>query len=138
MRSRVWAVAAVLFISAAMAGQQLAPPAANSDPVYQQLQRVGVGSEAVKITDFVLNRDAAKFRLTGTVTFLAPVEGKVTGAVFSGDGILTISPPLAQEQRSLSLLTRSNEFAERFNSAVLRFTDDSYAEISKAGTAAPA
>lgn len=138
MRSRVWAFSAVLLISAATAGQQPAAPTANSDPVYQQLQRVGPGSEAVKVTNFILNRDAAKFRLSGIVTFLAPVEGKVTGAVFSGDGILTISPPLAQEQRSLSLLTRSKEFAERFNSAVLRFTDDSYAEIKKAGTAAPA
>ncbi len=133
-------IALSAFVSLFSAAQQ--PPAAaaapNSEPVYQQLQRVGMGSEAVKLSDFVLHRDAAKFKLNGVVTFMAPVEGKVTGAVFSGDGVLTITPPLREEERTLSLLTRSNEFAERFNTAVFRFTDETYEELKKAGSAAQA
>ena len=62
-------------------------PAANSDPTYQQLRNLTLGGEAVKVTNFVLKRDAGRFNLrSGTVCFVAPVQGKVTGAVFTGDG----------------------------------------------------
>jgi hypothetical protein len=99
---------------------------------------VATSAEAVTVSKLTLQRDAAKFRLDGNVTFLAAVDGKVTGAVFTGDGIFTITPPLPQEERTLALLTKSSEFVERFNTAVFRFTDDTYAEIRKAGTPAAA
>ncbi len=142
MKTLLRAVLAIILLTALFATAQqpttaTTTSAPNSDPVYQQLQRVGVGSEVVKVSDFVLHRDAAKFKLNGTVTFLAPVEGKVTGAVFNGDGVLTIAPPLREEERSLSLLTRSKEFAEHFNTVVFRFTDETYEELKKAGSAAP-
>jgi len=84
----------VLFSSLAIAVESAAAP--NSDPIYQQLRNVGLSSEAVTLKDFTLKRDAALFHLrSGTVCFVAPVQGKVTGAVFVGEGNMTLDPPLA-------------------------------------------
>jgi len=46
---------------------------------------IGTG-EILAVKDVVLKRDAGTFTMTGTITFLAPVRGKVTGAVFFGHG----------------------------------------------------
>src|SRR5208282_4773027 len=113
--------------------------APNSDPTYQQLRNLTVGGEAVSVTNFVLKRDAGTFHLhSGTVCFVNPVQGKVTGAVFVGEGNFVLDPPLESERQSLKLLTKENEFSEKFNQAVLRFTDSTYGEIKKSGTPAPA
>src|SRR5947208_13208744 len=67
---------------------------ANSDPIYQKLRNVGLSGEAVSVNALTLKRDAATFHLrTGTFCFLAPVDGKVTGAIFVGDGNLILDPP---------------------------------------------
>jgi len=110
---------------------------ANSDPTYQALRNITLGSESVSVTNFDLKRDAATFHLhSGTVCFVAPVNGEVTGAVFTGDGNLTLSPPDPIEIASLKLLTKQDEFNERFQHLVLRFTDSTYDDIKKAGTPA--
>src|SRR5262249_19512173 len=103
---------------------------------YQQLRNIGLG-EAVSVNNLELKRDAAVFRLlSGTVCFLSPVQGKVTGAIFLGEGNMVLDPPLASERNSLKLLTKSGEFNEQFGRLVLRFTDGTYDEIKKAGSAA--
>ena len=106
----------------------------NSEPAYVQLRNLALGGESVSVNDFVLKRDAAKFHLrSGTVCFVAPVQGKVTGAVFVGDGTMNLDPPLAVERSSLKLLTKGDEFSESFSQAVFRFTDSTYEELKKAG-----
>src|SRR5262249_8259180 len=108
---------------------------ANSDPTYQQLRNLGLGSESVSVSNVTLKRDAATFHLrSGTICFVAPVAGKVTGAVFAGDGNLIMDPPLPVEHATLKLLTKNEEFSEIFNSMVLRFTDNTYEELKKAGS----
>ncbi len=115
---------------------QTAPAAGpNSDPVYQQLRNINLGGEAVAVKDFDLKRDAATFQLhSGTVCFVTPVNGKITGAVFVGDGKMVLDPPIPIEKSSLKLLTKSDEFVEQYEHLVLRFTDSTYEEIKKAGT----
>jgi hypothetical protein len=109
----------------------------NSDPTYQQLRNITLGGEAVAVTNFALKREAATFHLrSGTVCFLAPVQGKVTGAVFSGDGNFVIEPPSASERTMLKLLTKEDEFSENFSQAVFRFTDSTYDELKKGGSSA--
>jgi hypothetical protein len=109
----------------------------NSDPTYQQLRNLSLGSEAVSVTNFDLKRDAGTFHLrSGMVCFVAPVNGKVTGAVFSGDGNFVLDPPLESERKSLKLLTKGDEFSENFGQAVLRFTDSTYEEIKKGSSPA--
>jgi hypothetical protein len=115
----------------------VAPTGHNSDPTYQQLRGLTLGTEAFVLTNFDLHRDAGTFHLrSGTICFTAPVQGKVTGAVFSGDGNFVIDPPTASERSMLKLLTKEDEFSENFSNLVLRFTDSTYDEIKKAGSAA--
>lgn len=110
-------------------------PAPNSDPTYQQLRNIGLSGEAVTVTNFELKRDAASFHLrSGIVCFVTPVQGKVTGAVFMGDGSMDLDPPIPIEKSSLKLLTKSDEFVEQYEHLVLRFTDSTYEEIKKVGT----
>src|SRR5208337_5612152 len=112
--------------------------APNSDPSYQQLRNLMLSGEAVSVSNFVLKRDAGRFHLhSGKVCFVAPVQGKVTGAVFTGEGNFVLDPPLESERQSLKLLTKENEFSENFTQAVLRFTDSTYDDIKKAGSPAP-
>ena len=109
------------------------PAKANSDPTYQQLRNIGLSSETSVANNLVLKRDAGTFTFrSGSFYFLAPVNGKVTGAVFLGDGSFNLVPPLEMERRSLSLLSRELAFTEEFNESVLRFTDGTYDEIKKA------
>ena len=121
----------VIFLLMSPASAQQTP---NSDATYQQLRNISLGTEAVSLSDFTLKRDAAHFQLnSGTVCFFAPVEGKVTGAIFVGEGRLLLTPPIPAENRSLMLLTKEQEFSESFNRMVLRFTDSTYDELKKAG-----
>ena len=114
---------------------QNAAPAPNSDPTYQALRNIALSGEAVSVNNFELKRDAGTFHLrSGTVCFVTAVNGKVTGAVFVGDGNFVLDPPTASERSSLKLLTKSDEFSEQFERMVLRFTDSTYDDIKKAGT----
>lgn len=135
---------ALLLLSAAVSSSQelkdrppaipvAAPKAVNSHAVYQQLRNVGIGSEAVSVSNFVMKRDVGAFTFNGTFSFLAPVNGKVTGAVFSGQGSLKIEPVAGIERATLRLLAK-NGYEENFSSVVIRFTDGTYDEIKKAGT----
>ena len=133
---RSGALACVLVFSPAFGVENAATPAPNSDATYQQLRNIVLSSEAVAVKDFTLRRDAATFHLrSGTVCFVTPVQGKVTGAVFVGDGNMILDPPLAIERSSLKLLTKEDEFSETFDHMVMRFTDATYVEMKKAGSA---
>ena len=106
----------------------------NSDPAYQSLRNLALGNESFTVSNFDLKRDVATFHLrSGTVCFVAPVQGKITGAVFIGDGNLVIDAPLS-ERSMLKLLTKENDFSENFSQLVLRFTDSTYEEIKKNGS----
>ena len=113
---------------------QTAAPTPNSDPTYQALRNLTLSGDAVSVSNFELKRDAGTFHLhSGTVCFTAPVNGKVTGAVFVGDGVFVLNPP--QSERSmLKLLTKEDEFSENFSQMVLRFTDSTYDEIRNVGS----
>ena len=118
-----------------IAHAQSAAPGPNTDPTYLALRTLGLSGEAVSVSNLELKRDAGTFHLrSGTVCFVAPVAGKVTGAVFAGDGNFILDPP-ASERDMLKLLTKENEFSENFSQMVLRFTDSTYDEIKKAGVA---
>ncbi len=125
----------VAFPACVAAPAQTAAPAPNSDPTYQVLRNLTLSGDAVSVTNFELKRDAGKFILhSGTFCFVTPVQGKVTGAVFTGEGNFILDPPAPSERNSLKLLTKEDEFSENFSQMVLRFTDSTYDEIKKAGT----
>jgi len=134
-----WGAKATPAAGHAVSAPSAAPGAANSDPTYQQLRHLGLGSEAISVTELVLKRDAGTITFhSGKICFAAPVEGKVTGAVFEGDGNFSLVPPISAERRNLALLTREPGFDEHFTELALRFTDETYAELKAAKGASPA
>ena len=124
-------------LCAAATAQTAAPVAPNNDPIYQQLRHLAVGSEAVAVTNLVLQRDAGRLVLkSGTLCFTPAVNGKITGAVFSGEGSFSLSPPTTVEQRFVNILAKDNEgIHEDFSELALRFGDKTYDEIKTKATA---
>jgi peptidase M1-like protein len=106
---------------------------ANSNAFYRQLRGLLPGGEVIKVSNLEVDRDAAKFTFrSGSFDFYGEVNGKVTGAVFRGDGHLHITPPTAEERHNLSVTLHTEEFDEDFDQAVFRFTDATSAELHKA------
>jgi hypothetical protein len=129
-------LAETILLAQFVAYAQSAAPAPNSNPTYQALRNSTLSGEAVSVNNLELKRDAGTFHLhSGTICFVAPVAGRVTGAVFVGEGNFILDPP-ASEQAMLRLLTKENEFSESFSQMALRFTDSTYDEIKKAGKTA--
>jgi hypothetical protein len=126
---------ALTSLSVLSARAQNPVPGPNADPTYHALRELSLSGEAVSVNNFELKREAGTFHLrSGTVCFAAPVAGKVTAAVFSGDGNFVLDPP-PSERAMLKLLTKEDEFSENFSQMTLRFTDSTYDEIKKGGTA---
>lgn len=113
----------------------------NNDPVYVQLRQKSASPEAfsgvvASVNNLVLKRDAATFTLkSGEIYFLSPVEGRTVGAVFIGDGEVSLTPPNEIEKRSLAIFTGGPSFNEQFTQLVLRFTDKTFEEIKQSPNA---
>ena len=127
-------VSVVLMFWGGLVHAQNPAPGPNSDPTYQSLRNLTLSGESVSVGNVTLKREAGTFHLrSGSICFVTAVNGKVTGAVFAGDGNFILVPP-ESERRMLKLLTKEDEFSENFSQMVLRFTDSSYDELKKAGT----
>jgi hypothetical protein len=107
----------------------------NTDSVYQKLRQQAKNGEEfagpyASVTNLVLKRDAATFTLkSGEIYFVGPIDGRTVGAVFLGEGQLTLTPPTIAEKHSLSLFIDQQNLDESFDKLVLRFTDKTFAEI---------
>jgi hypothetical protein len=106
----------------------------RGDATYQQLRNAAAAPESfttyASVNNLVLKRDAATFTLrSGELYFLAPVEGRVPGAVFLGEGEFALAPPVEHERKSLAIFTGEPSLTEQFTRLVLRFTDKTFDEI---------
>jgi hypothetical protein len=114
---------------------------ANADPVYRQLRQLSraegdFAGPFATVNNLVLKRDAAVFTLrSGEVYFAPPVEGRITAAVFIGDGELTLVPPTKIEKHTLSLFIEGEQLTEQFTRLVIRFTDKTFDEIKASANA---
>ena len=119
----------------------VASPKATGDPVYQQLRlhAKGAGDFAgpfATVNNLVLKRDAATFTLrSGEIYFAPAVNDRMVGAVFLGEGELTLTPPTETEKRSLELFTDRPTISESFDKLVFRFTDKTFDEIKSSAQA---
>lgn len=113
--------------------------AANANAYYDQLRTLLPGGDAIAVNNLVLKRDAATFTFqSGSIAFYGEVNGKVTGAVFKGEGHFHLTPPTAEERHNLAILAHGEEFDEDFDQVVLRFTDGTAAELRKGSRGAGA
>lgn len=114
---------------AAIARQNVQPPNPR-DAVYAALRSARLSGEAASVSNLVIKRDAGTFTLkSGTLYFLEPVEGRVTGAVFVGAGEFSLTPPTENEKRALAIYTKAPTVTETFSELVLRFADGTHDEI---------
>jgi hypothetical protein len=118
---------------------------AESDPVYTALRAARPQGQAIAVSNLTLERDVFRFRFDrGVFVLLAPVESRVLGAVFMGEGSWELRPGTEAERRQLAFETGDKSLevlADRFTELTLLFTDGSAAEIVEAGrpgAAAPA
>lgn len=97
---------------------------ANSDPVYRQLRTVGLG-DTFRFDDFTMSADASTFHFEkGTLTFLSPVEGAVTGAIFVGEGHFSLKPATPMDVRELKRRIDAESAEEDFTEVVFRFSPE--------------
>ncbi len=112
---------------------------AASDATYAALRAARPQGPAIAVRGLALERDAFRFRFeSGAFQFLAPVEGRVVGAVFVGRGLWELTPASDIERRHLAFMSRMPDLrtlTDRFESLVLLFTDETAAEIRREGTA---
>ncbi len=95
---------------------------ANSDPIYRQLRNLGLG-ETFRFDDFTLHLDAGTFHFQkGTLTLLNPVNGFVTGAIFTGEGHFNLKAVTTLDGAELKRRSGSPEVDEDFTDVVFRFT----------------
>ncbi len=95
---------------------------ANSDPVYRKLRDIGPG-ETFRLDNFTLPLDAATFQFQkGTMTFLSPVDGIVTGAIYIGEGHFNLKPVTPLDVKELKRRAGAAEVDDDFTEVVFRFT----------------
>ncbi len=142
MDSRAVLLPALLWATATLAQNAIRPIEPNgaahapgADKTYAALRADLPGGDGATVKDFTLEREGGVFHFdAGNFYFYSPVEGRVTGAVFVGDGRFELAPKQVSEQKSLALLTKSNSMTQEFTTLVLRFTDGTAEEIRKAST----
>lgn len=129
----------IFVIVSALAGARLPqraipPPAQSSDDphaLYQALNELRLDADHVfSLHDVSLRRSAIDITLIeGKLAFLAPINGKVTGAVFTGRAHIIATPRDAAERRSLVNYVNVPLLDQAFSRAYFRFTDDTAAEL---------
>lgn len=107
-----------------VSGKGSSPKYANSDPIYRSLRAMALG-DSYAIEGFTLKSDVATFEFRrGTLTFFAPVGGKVTGAIFQGDGHFQLKPATRLERANIQRYIKQDQVDEDFDEIVFRFTGD--------------
>ncbi len=104
---------------------------ANSDSFYRQLRDIKLGS-SYHCDNFTLPLDVGTFEFkSGTITFLAPVNGMETGAIFLGQGHFTLKPVLALDTQEMIRRSGHEIAEEEFTEVVFRFSGSMAAQFSK-------
>jgi len=107
------------------------PAKLENRPLYEALNKFEMQG-AVKVNNLKLKRDRAEMVFTGDFYFATPVNGRVTGAVFIGQGTFHApSPPIKFEEDNLIKVLGKNSVESDFKTAVLRFSDDTFDIIGK-------
>lgn len=87
-------------------------------------------SQVYVLRNAQITRDRAKIYFTqGFVVFFSPVRGRITGAVFSGQGEVLLIPPNPVEKQNLARFTGEPILEQQFVTAYLRFSDQTAQEL---------
>ena len=113
---------------------------ANSDPLYQEIRKSfetrKFSDNCYVVNNMTLQKDQGTFLFkSGEIYFLEPVQGRTTGAVFLGDGELSLIPPVELEKKHIAIFTEAPELKETFSETVFYFTDKTLEAIKNSPNA---
>ncbi|MFQ5772343.1 MAG: M1 family aminopeptidase, partial [bacterium] len=99
--------------------------------LYQDLQKLPFDpAKIATIEDLTYTKDRAQFLFKkGTFYFAQPVAGKITGAVFSGEGLFELKPPTEIERAHVRRFLDKDSLRKNFSTAYLRFSDETAREL---------
>ncbi len=99
--------------------------------LYARVRSVGLDPQRVyHIRDASIDRSNLHLDLdNGTLAFTEDICGRITGALFEGEGEILLRPPDRVERGSLALFTGMAILEEQFTSGYLRFNDDTAATL---------
>jgi hypothetical protein len=119
-----------LILALLMCSQTAAAQSPQFD-LYEQLHKFELGDESTTVTGLVLQRDRVRLTFsTGTFFFQKPIDGVVYGAVFIGRGQFQADVPNSSfERQHVQRILQAQSVDSDFETAVLRFTDDTFAKI---------
>ena len=104
---------------------------AKGKAVYDQIRQFSL-SGALPAQSLVIKRDRVQMTFNGTFYVSGAVDGRVTGAVFVGQGTFNAeTPPGEFEKANIRRLLGTDVIESDFKTAVLRFTDNTFEEIAK-------
>ena len=113
--------------------QQAAAPSCPQKPaeLYMQLRTVGLDPQRVfHVRGASVDRPNFHLDLDdGTLGFTSDICGRITGAMFEGEGEILLRPPNKVERESMALFTGMAILEEPFTSAYLRFNDDTAEQL---------
>lgn len=120
-----------LWVVISVGQSQIRPSISGNDfPLYQTIRNLQVQDKGYRISGITIKKDAAIIHLfDGDLWFFDPVDGKTIGAVFIGQGEITLSPEVKSEKRFLAKLTEGAPFAETFKELTLFFADDPFQQF---------
>jgi hypothetical protein len=103
----------------------------DADDLLAQFSKVRLDkNQILHVRDISLRRDAVTIALNrGLIAFLEPVNGKITGAVFIGNGEVVALPPDSIEKQQIYKFTGLPILNQSFENAVFHFTDGTAEEI---------
>jgi len=112
-------------------GQTPKLEAPSAEALFLELGNVGLDPARIYHARGVsLDRAAVHITLEdGVIGFTGDVAGRITGALFEGDGEILLTPPNQIERASMMFQTGATILEERFSSAYFRFNDDTYLEL---------
>jgi hypothetical protein len=113
---------------------RLLAAATPEEELLAKIRRNKIDPAAVyRVRELPLTRDAVRFYFNeGVIALLEPINGRVTGAIFVGEGETLVMPPDTAEKRNLAHFTGTPVLNEKFSAAYLRFSDDTAAQLTAA------
>jgi hypothetical protein len=109
--------------------QEAAPT--NGRALYEALKAFDLQGKAA-VSGLTLKKDRAEMVFNGDFYFAAPVNGRVTGAVFIGSGSFKApAPDISYEKEAMVRFIDTDTAESDFRTAVLRFSDDTFEQIGK-------
>jgi hypothetical protein len=138
---RMVGLASCLLVAAATAQAALPTSACpqTTSGLYSRIRSVGLDPQRVyHVREAAIDRPNLHLDFDdGTLAFTEDICGRITGALFEGEGEIRLQPPNRVERGSLALFTGMAILEEQLTSVYLRFNDDTAAVLQPYLSPAP-